>query len=369
MKKKLINICLASLMSLAAVSSASANEPSFYENARSLGMGGVSVTYTDDYMTLYRNPAGLSLQKKTSYSVLSPTFSRNSDYSNVIDNINALNDSDTAANRSSNYRHLEGIMGKTGYQRWSDTAYYISENGFGLSIRYDDYQFYTIDNPSSPRIKSSIYKDTVFSGSYSRAFEDDNTNLFRDKATGWWGVSLKVASRKMTETSYSARDFAALTPRALKDTDRTGLAFDADAGALWQLTNPMKTTFGVFIGNLLKAKYSDETGRMKRTYSVGASIKPLTGEQERNDKLLLACEYIDDGAHINCLNKLRLGATIKLARGFHLLAGVKGGYLTGGLDYSWNDLTFTAATYGEELGNRPGDREDRRYAVDASLRF
>ena len=77
--------------------------------------------------------------------------------------------------------------------------------------------------------------------------------------------------------------------------------------------------------------------------------------------------YIDN--IINCLNKIRLGASVKLARGFHLLAGVKGGYLTGGLDYSWNDLTFTASTYGEELGTRPGDREDRRYAVDASLRF
>ena len=108
---------------------------------------------------------------------------------------------------------------------------------------------------------------------------------------------------------------------------------------------------------------------MTRYYSVGASIKPLTGEAERNDKLVLACEYFDDGAHINALNKIRLGARIQLAKRCHLLTGVKGGYLTGGIDFSWNDLTFSAATYGEELGIRPGDREDRRYAVDASLRF
>ena len=360
---------MSSILLLSVVSAVHAAKPDFYDNARSLGMGGVSVTYTDDYLTIYRNPAGLGLQKKTTYSVLAPTFSRNDEYSQVIDNINALNNTDTAANRSSNFRHLESIMGKTGYQSWSDTAYYMDERGFALSMRYDDYQFYSVENPTSPKIKSSIYKDTVFTGSYSGPFEDEGQNLFRDKATGWWGVNLKIASRKMTETSYSARDFAALTPDALKDTDRTGLAFDADVGALWQLTNPMKTTFGVFVGNLLKAKFSDETGRLKRVYSVGASIKPLTGEQERNDRLLLACEYIDDGEHINCLNKIRLGATIKVVRGFHLLAGVKGGYLTGGLDYSWNDLTFTASTYGEELGKRPGDREDRRYAVDASLRF
>ena len=75
MKKSLINICLASLLSLTAVSVANATEPSFYENARSLGMGGVSVTYTDDYMTLYRNPAGLSLQKKNLNEFPKPALS------------------------------------------------------------------------------------------------------------------------------------------------------------------------------------------------------------------------------------------------------------------------------------------------------
>ena len=112
-------------------------------------------------MLLYRNPAGLCLKKETEYSVLTPTFSRNSDFSKVNNHINSLSDSDTAATRIANYSHLESLIGKTGFQRWSNTAYYIGESGFGVGVRYDDYQFYRVDNPSSPQIKSSVYKDCI----------------------------------------------------------------------------------------------------------------------------------------------------------------------------------------------------------------
>ena len=368
MKKKVLSIVFVIFTFLNSYK-ASASTPYTFENARSLGMGGVSTTFTDDYLVLYRNPAGLSLQKKSSYSVLTPSFSRNSDFSVVNDHINSLTDSDTAASRISNYNHLNGLIGKIGFQNWSNTAYYISESGFGLSVRYEDYQQYSVDNPSSPKIKSSVYKDCLVSGSFSKPILEENQNIFKDKAVGWWGTTLKVATRKMTESSYSARDFAALTPRTIKDTDKTGIALDADFGALWQLTNPMQTTFGVFVGNLFESKFSDEAGKLKREYSMGVSIKPLTGEKERNEKLILACEYFDDGSHSNSLTKIRLGARAKISRDFCISTGVKGGYLTGGIDFNWNDVSFAVSTYGEELGNSPGDKEDRRYAVDASIRF
>ena len=370
MRKQLINLCLTALFSLQAISAVSASQPGSYDNARSLGMGGVSVAIADDYSALYRNPAGLALQKKTEYAIIAPTFSRNSDFGSVTEHIDALSDADTAATRNSNMRHLGSIMGKIGFQGWSNSAYYINEGGFGVSVKYDDWQMYSVENPTNPRVKSSVYKDTTVTGSFARAFdEDEHHNIFKDKATGWWGASVKVASRKMTESTYTARDFSALTSSAVRDTDKSGMAFDCDLGAMWQLTNPIRPTIGVFVGNILASKFSDEAGSYRRHYSVGASIKPLPGDEQRAEKLVLACEYYDDGAHVNGLNKIRLGAKYQLFDGCHLLCGVKGGYLTGGIDFSFKDVSIAASTYAEELGARPGDREDRRYAVDASLRF
>ncbi len=368
---KTINIksCFAVIFSIYIASTSCASQPGAYENSRSLGMGGCSLCYTDDYLLLYRNPAGLCLKKEAEYSVLTPTFSRNSDFSKIDKHIDALKDNDTAVTRISNYSHLESMTGKTGFQRWSNTAYYIGEKGFGVGVRYDDYQFYRVDNPSNPQMKSSVYKDCVVSGSFARPIEDQNQNIFKDKAVGWYGASLKIATRKKTESVFYARDFAALTPNAIKDTDRTGITLDADFGALWQLTNPLKTTFGVFIGNIFESKFSDEAGNLNRQYSIGASIQPLTGEKERNERLVLACEYFDDGSHVNSLTNIRLGARAKIANGFYLSTGVKNGYLTGGMDFSFKDFSIGASTYSEELGKSPGDREDRRYSVDASLRF
>lgn len=368
MKKNIISFCLLALLALSA--SVLKAAPLGFDNARSLGMGGVSVAIADDYQALYRNPAGISMQKKTHYSLLTPTFSRNSDYSHVLDSIDSLSDSDSAATRYLNYKHLESVMGKNGYQSWSESAYYISEKGFGISLKYDDYQRYSVENPTIPRINSSVYKDLVFSGTYSQALDENKKhNIFRDKATGWWGATVKIASRKMTESTYWARDFSALTPSLVKDTDKSGMALDLDFGALWQLSNPMKTTIGVFVGNVLESKFSEEAGRYKRQYSLGVSIKPLTGEVKRNEKLTLAAEYFDDGLHSAFLSNIRLGAQIEMTKGLRFLCGIKGGYLTAGMDFNYKDLTFGASTYSEELGKKPGDREDRCYAVDASLRF
>ena len=370
MKKQIINLCVTALISVGAVVEASASQPGSFDNARSLGMGGVSVAIADDYSAIYRNPAGIAMQKKNQLSVITPTFSRNSDFDEVTEHIDALSDADTPATRNSNFRHLGSIMGKTGYQGWSNTAYYMSEKGFAVSVRYDDWQMYSVENPTNPKIKSSVYKDTIVAGTYSGAFEDSEPhNIFRDKATGWWGANFKVTSRKMTETSYSARDFSALNSSLLRDTDKSGLAFDCDIGAVWQITNPIRPILGVFVGNLLESKFSDEAGRNNRLFSIGTSIKPLPGDEKRAEKLILACEYYDDGSHVNSFNKIRLGGRFELTNGCHLLFGVKSGYLTGGIDFSFKDVSFAVSTYGEELGARPGDREDRRYAVDASLRF
>lgn len=370
MRKELINLCLTALLFASGTVAASGAQPGSYDNARSLGMGGLSVAIADDYSAIYRNPAGIAMKKSTSFSVITPTFSENSDFSDVSEHIDALSDADTAATRNGNFQHLGSIMGKTGYRRWSDTAYYISDQGYALSVRYDDYQMYSVENPTNPRVKSSVYKDTVFTGTFAQAFNDSEQHiLFKDKAVGWWGANLKIAGRKMTETVYGARDFSALSSGLIKDTDKSGLAFDCDFGAIWQITNPIRPTVGIFVGNVLESKFSDEAGKYKRHFSVGTSIKPLPGDAERAERLVLGFEYYDDGSHENSFNKIRLGGRVRLAKGCNLLFGVKSGYLTGGIDFNFKDISFAASTYAEELGARPGDREDRRYAVDAALRF
>lgn len=361
-------VCSGVLFICLAVSPVLNAKPLTYETSRSLGMGGACVAIADDHQALYVNPAGLALQKKSSYSILNLTAERNDGYDKVSSNIDKLTDSDTPAARSANFNNLMQIMGDKGYQAWSAMAYYLGSTGFGIGAWHRESEFMAVENPASPKVISNVYKDTVLSGSIARDFGEAQI-LFKDRATGWWGATMKIASRKVGEHSFYARDFSALTPGILKDTDRTGTALDFDLGALWQLNNAWQTSLGIFAGNILSSDYSEEAGTMKRQFAIGTSIKPLTGPPERNEKLLLAVDYWETGEDTAGLAKLRAGMQIRLSKNLQLMAGLRGGYPTAGFAITWNDLRFQAATYGEEIGQRPGEREDRRTSASFNLEF
>lgn len=361
---KTIIVGLISYLSL----TAEASTPFVYENARSLAMGGVSVSVADDEQALFTNPAGLGLQDKSKFSVINPFYAESKHFDKLINSIDSLNDSDTPASRASNMNHLMKVMGKTGWKNASNMAYYIGGTGFGVAAYYSENEYYFVDNPVNPRVGSKVDKDLALSASISRPFGEDH-RMFKDRTSGWWGASMKVVSRKMTNTSYFIRDFSALNPGLLKNTDKSGVAMDFDLSALWQINNPMNPTLGLFAGNILNAKFSDSAGNLERQFGAGVSIRPLTGDSERKNRILLALEYWDIGDDGNMFKKLRFGSQIQLANTLNAHLGVRSGYPTYGLSFSWRDLELQAAVYSEELGRRPGDFEDKRVACGATLEF
>ncbi|MDN5280445.1 MAG: hypothetical protein PWR01_4410, partial [Clostridiales bacterium] len=112
-----------------------------------------------------------------------------------------------------------------------------------------------------------------------------------------------------------------------------------------------------------------DIGTLKRQLAVGASFRPLTGPPERNEKLLVAIDFWENGDDRSSLSKFRMGAEFKLSRHFFIQTGIRSGYFTGGAGITWNDWRFQASTYSEELGQNPGDDEDRRYSCSATWEF
>jgi hypothetical protein len=345
-----------------------AASPVIYETSRALGMGGACVAVADDQQAMFCNPAGLGMQNERAYSVFNGHFERNFDFDDVDNHIAALNSNDTAGSRNSNMSNLMEIMGKHGWQAFSNLAYYIGGTGFGIAAYYRESESFSVNNPVNPTINAKVEKDALISGSIARSFNEAQ-NLFNDRAMGWWGATMKFVSRQASDKVYYARDFAALNESILKDTDRSGATMDFDLGAIWQLNNTWKPTVGVFAGNILSSEFSADIGTLKRQFAVGASFRPLTGPEERNEKLLLAVDYWETGKDGAALTKMRMGAELKLSRHFYLQTGIRSGYFTGGAGIVWNDWRFQASTYSEELGQNPGDDEDRRYSCSATWEF
>jgi hypothetical protein len=342
--------------------------PLLYQSPRSLGMGGVCVAISEHEQALFTNPAALGLRESKGYSLITPLWAESRDFDTLNSTVGALSDADTATSRQHNMSQLMSSMGKTGFRQRSNAMYYAGEGGFGLSAYYMDTESYFVENPVNPVVGSHVNKDFVFSASIARSLTDD-PQLFKDKTNSWLGASLKVATRKRGVTSYYARDFSALNPSLLKETDSSGTALDLDFGGLWQLNNPLRPTIGFFVGNLFASRFSADAGRLERQFGVGASVKPLTGDYERNDRITLAAEYFDDGGRGSFFTRLRLGGELKVAKGAHLSAGLRSGYPTFGVSFDWRDVRLQFAQYSEELGRRPGDSEDRRYIIGGALEF
>ena len=366
--KNTLIILISLILGMTAPVSAKYGRSISYESPKTLAMGGVAVAISDDHQALFSNPAGLGKRTQKAYGVLNVTGLRNNDYDSVDSAFAALSNKDTPGARISNNTNLLNAMGKIGFQTISNLSYYLGGNGFGMGVFYQQIEELSVENPINPTVRSRINKDLMLSGSIARSF-NERQNMFRDRAAGWWGSTIKIASKKSADKTFYARDFSALTESVLKDTDQSGVALDIDLGALWQINNPWEPSFGIFVGNLIESEFSPEIGSAKRQYAAGFSIKPLSGPPERNDKLILAADYWDTGKDGSFLTKLRFGMNAKLSEWFSFQAGIRAGYLTGGFSADWNDARIELATYAEELGKRPGDKEDRRYAASLAFEF
>lgn len=361
-------IALFSLCAITNVALARYARPITYESTRTLAMGGVSVAVCNNQQAIFSNPAGLANRSENAYSVLNMNVERDENYTEVNNAITSLSKADTQASRLNNNRSLSSTMGKTGHQSFSNLAYYLGADGFSSAVLYKKSEMYKISNPSSPELSSKVDKDIMLSGSLARPFKE-RQNLFKDIATGWWGSSIKFISKQSADKTFYSRDFAAIDENSVKDTNRTGAAFDVDLGALWQLTDPLQASLGIFAGNILESEISPEIGNLHRQIAIGASFKPLTGPPERSDKLLLAADYWDVDGKGSLMTKLRLGLEAKLSEIVKLQLGFRAGCPTGGFSLHWGDASFEAATYAEELGKHPGDEEDRRYSLSFGFEF
>jgi len=341
--------------------------PLTYETPRSQGMGGAFVAVADDQQALFSNPAGLSQITDKSYAVLDATAEINQDMRRVENKADGLSDADTSEARAANNRVLSEIMGQQSRLVASNLAYYLGSTGFGTGFLYQTIAQVGVERPTNPRIRAKADVDSVLVGAIARPI--GNRVVFGDAATGHWGLGMKFISRRTLDREYDARDFATLSEDDLRNDSLKGAALDIDGGVLYKLANPWNQTVGFSVSNVFESEIDARIGRLPRRVDVGTAIRPLSGSPERSRKLLLAADLADITSDGTLFSKLRLGMEARMRTWLTLRGGLRGGYLSAGATAKFREARFEFATYSEELGERPGDREDRRYSVSMAVDF
>ncbi len=345
----------------------------FYETPRTQGMGGAVVAVADDHQALFANPAGLCQITDKGYAVVNAHGEMNQDFRRVENRTDGLSDADTPESRAANNAKLSDVMGQQARLVAGNLAYYLGGqggHGFAGAFLYQAMTEIGVVRPTSPRIQVRGDIDSVLLGSVARPLRGGKRNLFNDIAYGWWGATMKFLSRRSLDREYDARDFARLSESDLRDAQRKGATADFDAGTFWRLKNDWDTTLGLAVANIFESEIDPSIGRLRREWALGATIKPLSGPPERKRKLLLAADLWDvTGTDGTFFSRLRLGAEALLYPWLKVRGGLRGGYPTAGFTAEFREARLDVATYSDERGPRPGDREDRRYSLSFGFEF
>lgn len=331
-------------------------------------MGGTSIAVSDDEQALFSNPAALSTRREKAYALVDVNGEYNNDYSEIKNKTEKLSSADTVEGRAFNDRVLSEIMGKRARLQASNLVYYLGTQGFAVGILAQVLAETGVVRPTSPKIQSLQVTDTILAGSFSRPVSGANI-IFRDQSKGWWGVSAKFINRNYLNREFYPRDFAVITKDDLLKNPSHGNTLDLDVGTFWALDNAWWQTVGLTAGNVFNNEIDPSIGNLKPWVALGTAIRPLSGNFERKQKLLLAADLWNVSDDISWFSKLRLGMEGKPRSWLTLRCGIRGGYWSGGLSAVFRMVHVDFASYSDETGPRPGDREDRRTSMSLSLNF
>lgn len=343
----------------------------FYENARTKGMGGACVAVANDYQALFCNPAILGPIADKKVSISNVYFEVNENYKDFKSKLEKLSEVDSKESRLNNNNLLLQIIGKNAVFRGSYLAYYIGPNGLSFAVLHQYQALVDVIRPTNPRIFAKNVQDTVLITSIARPYNNSNQRIwFNKNASGWWAISMKVLARNFLSNEFYARDFAKINTDILKSNDTKGTNADFDLATYWKINDDYNTSIGFIVMNILESNLDSKIGSLCRDASLGIAFQPLQGPPERKQKLTLAIDFHNMFDSYNTyFGKIKLGAESKINDFFSLRAGIRAGYLTGGVNLNYKDLVFDLSTFAEELGSRPGFKQDRRYSANFNFVF
>lgn len=184
-----------------------------------------------------------------------------------------------------------------------------------------------------------------------------------------FGIVGRRLNRTGTTLPIGPSRMATLDAEELKDElKRRGTGYGFDMGILLTAPGPIKPSLSFVYKNMGYTTFSHEEGpgappRIEPEMVVGAALEidgPLITITPSVDYRYLNREDIQMG------KKLHVGVEVSLPL-IDIRAGLNQGYYTVGAGLSLGILQLDVASYGVELGEYPGQHEDRRYV--AALTF
>lgn len=323
-----------------------------YRSLRSLGMGGAATAVVDDVDSLFINPAGLGRVNSVQWLI-----------GDVHAGLNGL-DGIEAFQGLNNDNFAEKLSKLYGKPVWA---------GVGAKTAF------TIPYFSMAAYDSLDVELSLHNPAYS---------TIEARATNDFGIALGFAFPVLPEIAYSGFSFKRIWRRGFDEDiqvdtlgnldedelkefyNRKGTAYAFDFGFVASIPGPISPSFGVAWKNIGVTSFklqdpNKEIPDIAQNLTVGVSATLDTPIISITPALDFS--NITD-SEMQLAKKIHLGVEFDLPV-FDFRAGLNQGYYTLGAGADFSIVRVDAVTYGVELGEYPGQFEDRRYLLQLSVKL
>lgn len=323
-----------------------------YSTTRALGMGNAQYGVITGPDSIFYNPAGLARTSGLNWRILGAGVGVGD---GIISNIDQLDDTSSGSGFADLIDEFYG-----------DQIFVNAAGSMALTLPYISFMTYnqtyasiTINNPVYPELPTRFINDY----GYAVGVGLPVLPFFH------LGMALKRVKRSGVDTIYRVSSLTDLDVEVLKsDFTQHGIGYGMDLGANFVIDAPVVDVVlsGVWQNVGDTSFRSDNGSRLpteKSVMGVGAAVVV--------DLPFLSVAPSLDITHLNrddiqLMRKINFGVEVGLPL-IDLRAGFNQGYYSGGAGIGFGPLQFNAATYGVELGEYPGQLEDRRYMVEMSI--
>lgn len=323
-----------------------------HTSVRAMGMGGAFIPLARGTDSLFFNPAGLAKTQEITLTALK-----------FRAGLNGMEAFETAQDFNGD-DYADTLRGFYGDKIWvgGGASTGISTPNFAAAV-YDSFNVSAdLSNPALPSFQVDFVNDMGIA-----------TGFGLDVAPGF---SIGIVGKRINRIGSSAEipvsSLASLESDDLeRELDNRGLGYSLDFGAMMTFPTPVKPTFTFVMRDIGNTSFSLDTGIKNPPTDKSEMIGALSFEIDVPGITIspvLEFRHIGSDEDIHIGKKIHMGVELDLP-GMDLRAGLHQGYYTAGIGLNLGIIMLDFATYGVELGEYPGQHEDRRYMFEMTVDF
>lgn len=319
-----------------------------FHSVRAMGMGNAYISIVSDTDSLFYNPAGVARISGFNWTIADPWVGASG-----VEAFKEVTNLQEDAGFESAVRNLYGdhVWLGAGAKSVFGIPYFAVGVYDHLSADLD------INNPVYPNLDIAATNDYGYMMGVGIPF-----------IAGEIGLVVKYIQRTGSRVPFGPSFVASLDPDTIRSSiEKKGTGYGLDLGMNFRIPGPLTMVVSGVWKNVGELSFRSDEGEAPpgepNEISVGTALEldvPLLEVRPAIELKHLNREDIQLG------NKIHLGLEISLPL-IDLRAGFHQGYYTAGVGLNLGILRVDAATWGVELGAYPGQREDRRYALQATL--